>query len=106
MQLRHSSGMGERLRQSAVKAGHVHLGLLIEGGLEYDVHVLVPCPRSDATLLSSRLNLVCATGHFSLLMLCSFTNQVLAQVDLFRYWKGTTAYKNDVYLWPKQLDEK
>ena len=40
------------------------------------------------------------------LILCSFTNQVLAQLDLLRYWKGTTAYKNDVYLLPKHLDEK
>ena len=39
-------------------------------------------------------------------MSCSFTNQVLAQLDLVRNWKGDKAYKNDVYLLPKNLDEK
>ena len=35
-----------------------------------------------------------------------FTNQVLAQLDLLKNWKETKAYKNDVYLLPKELDEK
>merc|ERR1712190_113140 len=52
------------------------------------------------------LNLGCATGHPSFVMSCSFTNQVLGQLDLFRNWKETKAYKNDVYLLPKDLDEK
>ena len=39
-------------------------------------------------------------------MSCSFTNQVLAQLDLLKNWKETKAYKNDVYLLPKELDEK
>merc|ERR1712179_749742 len=39
-------------------------------------------------------------------MSCSFTNQVLAQLDLLKNWKETKAYKNDVYLLPKDLDEK
>merc|ERR1719410_695248 len=39
-------------------------------------------------------------------MSCSFTNQVLAQLDLLKNWKETKAYKNDVYLLPKALDEK
>jgi len=52
------------------------------------------------------LNLGCATGHPSFVMSCSFTNQVLAQLDLLNNWKTTKAYKNDVYLLPKALDEK
>jgi len=39
-------------------------------------------------------------------MSCSFTNQVLAQLDLLKNWKETKAYKSDVYLLPKNLDEK
>merc|ERR1712048_396727 len=55
------------------------------------------------------LNLGCATGHPSFVMSCSFTNQTLAQLDLLRNWKEADAaskYKNDVYLLPKNLDEK
>merc|ERR1711871_453639 len=52
------------------------------------------------------LNLGCATGHPSFVMSCSFTNQTLAQLDLLKNWKETKAYKNDVYLLPKDLDEK
>merc|ERR1719203_641818 len=52
------------------------------------------------------LNLGCATGHPSFVMSCSFTNQVLGQLDLLKNWKETKAYKNDVYLLPKDLDEK
>merc|ERR1711865_962626 len=58
-------------------------------------------------LASGRLlNLGCATGHPSFVMSCSFTNQVLAQLDLLKNWTTTKAYKNDVYLLPKALDEK
>merc|ERR1712124_112850 len=58
-------------------------------------------------LASGRLlNLGCATGHPSFVMSCSFTNQTLAQLDLLKNWKETKAYKNDVYLLPKDLDEK
>merc|ERR1739845_112560 len=52
------------------------------------------------------LNLGCATGHPSFVMSCSFTNQVLAQLDLLKNWKESKGYKNDVYLLPKELDEK
>ncbi|MGZ3249933.1 MAG: adenosylhomocysteinase, partial [Croceibacterium sp.] len=48
-------------------------------------------------------NLGCATGHPSFVMSCSFTNQVLAQIELFT--KGDE-YDNDVYVLPKHLDEK
>merc|ERR1711913_122259 len=58
-------------------------------------------------LASGRLlNLGCATGHPSFVMSCSFTNQVLAQLDILKNWKETKAYKNEVYLLPKNLDEK
>merc|ERR1712072_882736 len=56
-------------------------------------------------LASGRLlNLGCATGHPSFVMSCSFTNQVLAQLDLLK--AKEKGYKNDVYLLPKNLDEK
>merc|ERR1712217_451148 len=58
-------------------------------------------------LASGRLcNLGCATGHPSFVMSCSFTNQVLAQLDILDNWKQGKGYKNDVYLLPKELDEK
>ena len=49
------------------------------------------------------VNLGCATGHPSFVMSNSFTNQVLAQLEL---WNNTSAYKNEVYMLPKHLDEK
>jgi len=56
-------------------------------------------------LASGRLlNLGCATGHPSFVMSCSFTNQVLAQLDLLT--AKEKGYKKDVYLLPKMLDEK
>ncbi len=49
------------------------------------------------------VNLGCATGHPSFVMSNSFTNQTLAQIEL---WTNADAYKNDVYMLPKHLDEK
>ncbi|MBC7605617.1 MAG: adenosylhomocysteinase [Burkholderiales bacterium] len=49
------------------------------------------------------VNLGCATGHPSFVMSNSFTNQTLAQIEL---WKNSAAYSNDVYMLPKHLDEK
>jgi adenosylhomocysteinase len=49
------------------------------------------------------VNLGCATGHPSFVMSNSFTNQVLAQIEL---WKNRDSYKNEVYTLPKHLDEK
>jgi adenosylhomocysteinase len=51
------------------------------------------------------MNLGCATGHPSFVMSCSFANQVLAQVELWKK-KGTGEYQNKVYVLPKILDEK
>merc|ERR1712232_778236 len=68
---------------------------------------LFPDGHGVIILASGRLlNLGCATGHPSFVMSCSFTNQVLAQLDILKNWKETNAYKNDVYLLPKELDEK
>ena len=49
------------------------------------------------------VNLGCATGHPSFVMSASFTNQVLAQIEL---WKNPGSYENKVYILPKHLDEK
>jgi adenosylhomocysteinase len=49
------------------------------------------------------VNLGCATGHPSFVMSASFTNQVLAQLEL---WENTDQYENNVYVLPKHLDEK
>jgi adenosylhomocysteinase len=51
------------------------------------------------------LNLGCATGHPSFVMSCSFTNQAIAQLELWKE-KDSGKYKNDVYVLPKELDEK
>jgi len=51
------------------------------------------------------LNLGCATGHPSFVMSCSFTNQVLAQLELWKE-KSSGKYGKGVYLLPKVLDEK
>ena len=48
------------------------------------------------------VNLGCATGHPSFVMSNSFTNQVLAQIEL---WKNIDNYQNQVYVLPKHLDE-
>ena len=49
------------------------------------------------------VNLGCATGHPSFVMSNSFTNQVLAQLEL---WLNSDKYENKVYMLPKHLDEK
>ncbi|MDB5414651.1 MAG: adenosylhomocysteinase, partial [Rubritepida sp.] len=49
------------------------------------------------------VNLGNATGHPSFVMSASFTNQTLAQIDL---WTNPGKYKNDVFVLPKHLDEK
>ena len=49
------------------------------------------------------LNLGCATGHSAFVMSASFTNQVMAQIEL---WNNHQKYQNKVYILPKELDEK
>jgi adenosylhomocysteinase len=63
-----------------------------------------PDGRQIIVLAEGRLvNLGCATGHPSFVMSCSFSNQVIAQMELFRY---TEKYPVGVYVIPKHLDEK
>ena len=63
-----------------------------------------PDGKKIIVLSKGRLvNLGNATGHPSFVMSSSFTNQVLAQIEL---WTGGDKYKNDVYVLPKHLDEK
>ncbi len=63
-----------------------------------------PDGKKLIVLAEGRLvNLGCATGHPSFVMSASFTNQVLAQIEL---WDNYKNYKNDVYVLPKYLDEK
>ena len=49
------------------------------------------------------VNLGCATGHPSFVMSCSFTNQVIAQIEL---WQNHDKYENKLYILPKELDEE
>ena len=66
--------------------------------------VVFPDGKRITLLAKGRLvNLGCATGHPSFVMSNSFTNQVLAQIEL---WKNGDKYDNDVYILPKHLDEK
>src|SRR5215470_14746075 len=70
---------------------------------QYDEWVF-PDGHSVLILAEGRLlNLGCATGHPSFVMSASFTNQVLAQLEL---WQNQKKYKKDVYMLPKQLDEE
>ena len=67
---------------------------------------MIEMPSGNRLILLSEgrlLNLGNATGHPSFVMSASFTNQVLAQIEL---WKKGGDYKNDVYILPKHLDEK
>ncbi len=66
-------------------------------------HVIFPDGKRIIVLAEGRLvNLGCATGHPSFVMSNSFTNQVLAQIEL---WNNYALYENQVYFLPKKLDE-
>lgn len=68
-------------------------------------HVTMPTGRKIIVLAKGRLvNLGCATGHPSYVMSNSFSNQVLAQVELFNHWGEYNV--GHLYLLPKKLDEK
>jgi adenosylhomocysteinase len=78
------------------------------GETKYEVKPQVDVYNVDGNeiilLAEGRLvNLGCATGHPSFVMSNSFTNQTLAQLEL---WKNSDSYKNEVYVLPKHLDEK
>jgi adenosylhomocysteinase len=67
-------------------------------------HVVFPDGRRLIVLAEGRLvNLGCGTGHPSFVMSNSFTNQVLAQIELYRHG---AKYQKQVYVLPKHLDEK
>ena len=67
-------------------------------------HVIFPDGKKIIVLAEGRLvNLGCATGHPSFVMSASFTNQVIAQIEL---WNNPDDYENIVYVLPKHLDEK
>jgi len=67
-------------------------------------HVIFPDGKKLIVLAEGRLvNLGCATGHPSFVMSASFTNQVIAQIEL---WNNPDNYENIVYVLPKNLDEK
>ncbi|MEX2164367.1 MAG: adenosylhomocysteinase [Sulfuricaulis sp.] len=67
-------------------------------------HVIFPDGKKIIVLAKGRLvNLGCATGHPSFVMSASFSNQVIAQIELYSHYQN---YKNQVYVLPKKLDEK
>ena len=67
-------------------------------------HLIFPDGKRLILLAEGRLvNLGCATGHPSFVMSASFTNQVMAQIEL---WSNPKGYENKVYVLPKILDEK
>jgi adenosylhomocysteinase len=88
-------------------------GLMAHKGIKHinikpqvDKWVFPESGRGIIVLAEGRLlNLGCATGHPSFVMSCSFTNQVVAQLELWNE-KKTGKYENKVYVLPKHLDEK
>merc|ERR1712039_156175 len=110
--------MGKKMKNNAIVGNIGHFDNEIDmAGLESSEGIKVenikpqvdrfvfPSGTGIIVLAAGRLlNLGCATGHPSFAMSCSFTNQVLAQIDLLTAEKK--GYKNDVYLLPKELDEK
>ena len=104
----------KRMRNQAIlcNIGHFDSEIDIEGLRQYHWenikpqvdHVIFPDGKRIIILAEGRLvNLGCATGHPSFVMSASFTNQVLAQIELFQH---TDRYDNQVYVLPKHLDEK
>mgnify|MGYP003685090971 FL=1 len=66
--------------------------------------ITLPSNKRIILLAEGRLvNLGCATGHPSFVMSASFTNQVIAQIEL---WNNSKKYEKKVYVLPKHLDEK
>ncbi len=107
----------EHMRQMKDRAivsniGHFDSEIQIEALRNYPWHnvkpqvdeVEFPDGKRIIILAEGRLvNLGCATGHPSFVMSASFTNQVLAQIEL---WERSETYNNEVYVLPKHLDEK
>ncbi|MGB5210381.1 MAG: adenosylhomocysteinase [Gammaproteobacteria bacterium] len=104
----------EKMRDQAIvcNIGHFDNEIEVEAlrSLQWDNikpqvdHIVFPDGKRIILLAEGRLvNLGCATGHPSYVMSSSFTNQVLAQIDL---WKNPDKYEPRVYVLPKHLDEK
>ncbi len=92
--------------------GHFDSEIQVESLRNYQWHnvkpqvdeVEFPDGKRIIVLAEGRLvNLGCATGHPSFVMSASFTNQTLAQIEL---WNNSDSYENKVYVLPKHLDEK
>ena len=104
----------KRMRNQAIlcNIGHFDSEIDIQGLRQFEWenikpqvdHVIFPDGKRIIILAEGRLvNLGCATGHPSFVMSASFTNQVLAQIELFQH---ADKYGNQVYVLPKHLDEK
>ena len=104
----------ERMKNDAIvcNIGHFDSEIEIEALRQYDWdnikpqvdHVTFPDGKRIIVLAEGRLvNLGCATGHPSFVMSNSFSNQVLAQIEL---WQNPRNYTREVYVLPKHLDEK
>ena len=82
-------------------------GIKVENIKEQVDRYEFPDGHSIILLAQGRLlNLGCATGHPSFVMSCSFSNQVLAQLDLWKNRDTDKYQKGKVYILPKELDEK
>jgi adenosylhomocysteinase len=101
-----------RDRAIVCNIGHFDSEIQVAGLRNYNWHnikpqvdeVEFPDGKRLIMLAEGRLvNLGCATGHPSFVMSASFTNQVLAQMEL---WQNQNKYENKVYVLPKELDEK
>ncbi len=104
----------ERMKNEAIvcNIGHFDNEIDVEHLKQYEWenikpqvdHVIFPDGRRIILLAEGRLvNLGCATGHPSFVMSASFTNQVIAQIEL---WQNADNYDREVYVLPKHLDEK
>jgi adenosylhomocysteinase len=92
--------------------GHFDSEIQVEGLRNFKWHNVKPqvdeieFPDGKRLILLAEgrlVNLGCGTGHPSFVMSASFTNQVLAQIEL---WENSENYENQVYVLPKNLDEK
>jgi len=101
-----------RDRAIVCNIGHFDTEIQVEGLRNFKWHNVKPqvdeveFPDGKRILLLAEgrlVNLGCATGHPSFVMSASFSNQVLAQIEL---WTNHKAYRNKVYVLPKHLDER
>ena len=104
----------ERMKNQAIvcNIGHFDNEIDVESLRKYEWenikpqvdHIIFPDGKRIILLAEGRLvNLGCGTGHPSFVMSNSFTNQVLAQIEL---WRNHQKYENKVYILPKHLDER